>query len=167
MRMADGPARDGGGRFTRLFGQCLVHVHESVVRTHTRRHSKAIQAMRRQMVQPAMGSGEPSGAVRLRAAARSVARQLSRLFGKRLVQRPRVLAGEFCMNVRVTRTRTLLHAGGTRRLPCLLDKHPRYLTCDTTLNPVPCYQPSPGSYHRKRERREAGAESTLNLKKKK
>ena len=61
----------------------------------------------------------------------------------------------------------LIVRGGKRRLPCLLDKHPRYLTCDTTLNPVPCYQPSPGSYHRKRERREAGAESTLNLKKKK
>ena len=40
-----------------------------------------------------MGSREPLGAARLRAAARS-ARQLSRFLGKRLVQRPRVLAGD-------------------------------------------------------------------------
>ena len=41
-----------------------------------------------------MGSGEPLGAARLRAAARSVARQLSHFLGKRLVHRPRVLAGD-------------------------------------------------------------------------
>ena len=50
--------------------------------------------MRGQSVQPAMGSREPSGAVRLRATARSVARQLSHFLGKRLVHRPRVLAGD-------------------------------------------------------------------------
>ena len=50
--------------------------------------------MRGRSVQPAMGSREPLGAARLRAAARSVARQLSRFLGKRLVQRPRVLAGD-------------------------------------------------------------------------
>ena len=46
------------------------------------------------MVQPAMGSGEPSGAVRLRAAARSVARQLSHFLMERLVHRPRVFTGD-------------------------------------------------------------------------
>ena len=50
--------------------------------------------MRGQSVQPAMGSREPPGAVRLRATARSVARQLSHFLGKRLVHRPRVLAGD-------------------------------------------------------------------------
>ena len=46
------------------------------------------------MVQPAMGSGEPSGAVRLRAAARSVARQFSHFLMERLVHRPRVFTGD-------------------------------------------------------------------------
>ena len=42
--------------------------------------------MRGQMVQPAMGSRELARAARLRAAARVAVRELSRLFGKGLVQ---------------------------------------------------------------------------------